>query len=371
MSGVFCLYTLTPASNIISSMERRTFIKNTAILSVAGTLISGKAISLDNDIKKMPVIKPARLSKNATIGLITPASAVSRSAFEKAIENMESFGFNVRFSENMRVRKGFIAGTDQQRLTDIHSMFENPDIHGIVCARGGYGTGRLLSKINYDIIKSNPKIFIGYSDITALLMAIYKQTGLICFHGPVGASEFSEFTSDHFKKVLIKGKGKIEISQPKSWDEQSDVEYQFLNINGGKASGELVGGNLSLLTSLMGTPYDVDFKDKIVFIEEVGESPYRLDRMITQLLNSGKLSQANGIAMGIFKGCETGPDDPDFGVAVSIKELIMDRFKGFDIPVVYGLPIGHIDDNATLPIGVQAELDADKGNLTIVESAVL
>lgn len=202
-------------------------------------------------------------------------------------------------------------------------------------------------------------------------MAIYKQTGLICFHGPVGASEFSEFTSDHFKKVLIKGKGKIEISQPKSWDEQSDVEYQFLNINGGKASGELVGGNLSLLTSLMGTPYDVDFKDKIVFIEEVGESPYRLDRMITQLLNSGKLSQANGIAMGIFKGCETGPDDPDFGVSVSIKELIMDRFKGFDIPVVYGLPIGHIDDNATLPIGVQAELDADKGNLTIVESAVL
>jgi len=316
------------------------------------------------------LIKPQKLNKGDTIGLITPASAVSREAFEKSIENLENLGFRVKYSENMRVKKGFLAGTDNQRLTDLHAMFENPDVAGVVCARGGYGSGRLLPHINYDLIKSNSKVLVGYSDITALLFAIHAKTGLVCFHGPVGASEYSDFTTDQFERTLIKGKNKSVIERPKHWDEIAEPTFELLKINTGTAKGALVGGNLSLMVSMMGTPFDLDFDDKIVFIEDVGESPYRVDRMLTHLLNSGKLHKAKGLALGVFAGCETQPDDPDFSQSLSLREVLEDRLANLNIPVLYGLPIGHIDDNATLPFGIEAELDVEKAKLTILDSGV-
>lgn len=351
-------------------MERRKFIKATALASMVTGLTFTAAKAKNKRSETHTLIKPQKLNKGDTIGLITPASAVSREAFEKSIENLENLGFKVKYSENMRVKKGFLAGTDNQRLTDLHAMFENPEVAGVVCARGGYGSGRLLPNINYDLIKSNPKVLVGYSDITALLFAIHAKTGLVCFHGPVGASEYSDFTTDQFEKTLIRGKNKSVIERPKHWDEIEEPTFDLLKINTGAATGALLGGNLSLIVSMMGTPFDLDFDDKIVFIEDVGESPYRVDRMLTHLLNSGKLHKAKGLALGVFAGCETKPDDPDFSQSLSLREVLEDRLANLNIPVLYGLPIGHIDDNSTLPFGIKAELDVEKARLTILDSGV-
>lgn len=354
---------------IFDCMDRRHFVKKTVAASAASLLAYNTTLAGTEDLSAL--IKPKALKKGDTVGLITPASAVSRQAFEKAVENLESMGFNVHFTDNMSVRKGFLAGTDQQRLDDLHRMFENSDINGIVCARGGYGSGRLLPFIDYDLIKANPKVLMGYSDITALLYGIHQKTGLVCFHGPVGASEYSDFTLRGFDQMVIKGRAGVKFEVPKSWVSRPDPAFQTIPLVAGQAQGALVGGNLSLMCSLMGTPYDIDFADKIVFIEEVGESPYRVDRMLTQLLNSGKLEAAKGIAMGVFNGCETKPDDPDFALSTSLESVLKDRFGKMKMPVLYGLPIGHIDDNATLPFGVTAELDVERASLKLLESGVV
>ena len=350
-------------------MNRRFFFKSTALLAGAASLPITTTAALVADAKT--ILKPAKLNKGDTVGLITPASAVTREAFEKAIENLEDLGFVVKYSENMRVRKGFLAGTDQQRLDDLHAMFSNEEVKGIVCARGGYGSGRLLQNIDYDLIQKNPKVLVGYSDITALLFAIHQKTGLMCFHGPVGASEYSDFTADQFEKILLKGKGSAKIGQPKSWKQIDDSAFDLIKIKPGQATGLLAGGNLSLVVSLMGTPYDLPYDNKILFLEDVGESPYRVDRMLTQLLNSGKLDKVKGVALGVFANCETKPDDPDFSQSLSLREVLEDRFSGLNVPVLYGLPIGHIMDNATLPFGAMAELNVDKATLEILESGVV
>lgn len=352
-------------------MERRKFLYTSLLAGGASLIGNSELMSKTFSETQNTLIKPKKLNKGDTIGLITPGSSLSRNTFEKAIFNIENFGFKVKYSNNMRVKKGFLAGTDKQRLDDLHNMFKDPNVDGIVCARGGYGSGRLLSFIDYDMIKSNPKVLIGYSDITALLLAIHKMTGLVCFHGPVGVSNFTDFTSTQFEKVLMNGKSKVKIEIPEQWDKKTENTYKTIKILGGKTTGTLVGGNLTLLSTAMGTPYDMDFDGKIVFIEEIGESPYRIDRILTQLLNSGKLDNARGLALGIFNDCEIKPTNPNFNLSLSLKEVLLDRLSKLNMPVIYGLPIGHIDDNATLPFGINAELDVDAGKLTILDNAVI
>lgn len=369
-------------------INRRKFLRNSSLAAGVGLASSSSVFgqSATKEQEPMTLVKPRRLSKGDTIGLITPASSISRSSFEKSLENLDELGFKVEYSKNMRASRGFLAGSNEQRVQDLHQMFENSNVDGIVCARGGYGTARILPELDYSIIKANPKVLVGYSDITALLYGIHKQTGLVCFHGPVGASTYTDFTRDQFEKVLMKGKSKVSIERPKEWDVEKEKEkedelippketeqsvYEQIQIRAGVAQGSLVGGNLSLLVSLIGTPYDIDFTDKIVFIEEIGESLYRVDRMVTQLLMSGKLQKAKGIALGVFKGCDLKPDDPGYDQSLSLKMVLKDLFEKLNIPVLYGLPIGHINDNATLPFGIDAELDVEKGRLTILESAVL
>lgn len=351
-------------------MDRRSFVKKTAVASAA-TLVTLDQLNAKSPKAHLQLIKPKKLKKGDTIGLIAPASAATRGAYEKAVENLEAMGFKIKTSENARIRKGFLAGNDKHRIEDLHAMFADDSVNGIVCIRGGYGSGRLLSGIDYDLIKANPKVLVGYSDITALLYAVHKNTGLVCFHGPVGASEFSDFTKDAFEDVLMKGKKSVVIKRPKEWQDLESKAFETIAIKEGVASGPLVGGNLSLMVSVLGTPYDMDFEGSMVFIEEIGESPYRVDRMLTQLLNSGKLDNAAGLALGVFKGCETSPNDPDYALSVSLKEVLMDRLAKLNIPVIYGLPIGHIDDNATLPFGIKAELNVEKGTLKLLEAAVV
>ncbi|RJE74425.1 LD-carboxypeptidase [Reichenbachiella sp. MSK19-1] len=351
-------------------MKRRNFIQKSSLTVAMGALGIQQAFSSNHRaIASTEVIKPKVLKLGDTIGLITPASAVSRSAFEKTLENIDRLGFKAVYSDNIRVKRGFLAGTDEQRLADIHAMFANDQVDGIVCARGGYGTGRLLSEIDYSIIKANPKVLIGYSDITALLYGIYQQTGLVCFHGPVGASNFTDFTTDGFNEVLMnKTKGTV-IARPKTWEEKG-ATYDTYTITPGSARGKLIGGNLSLVVSLIGTPHDIDFTDKIVFIEEIGESSYRVDRMLTQLLQSGKLEKVRGIALGIFNDCDYEEEDQSYPSSISLREVLEDRLEDLGIPVMYGLPFGHIADNATLPFGIEVELDASNHTLTLLESGV-
>jgi len=354
-------------------MDRRKFLITSSL--TAGAILAPETSSAelieDNEEPPLLIKKPQRLTKGDTIGLIAPGSGIGRLSFEKAIANLKKLGFKPHYTKNLRVNKSFLAGTDQQRVDDIHYMFSNTDVKGILCIRGGYGSNRLLPLIDYELIRNNPKVFMGYSDITALLYGIYSQTNLVCFHGPVGISSFNQYATNIFTREVIKAKNKIIIKRPKEWDDKIELAFNMVKISAGVAQGRLVGGNLSVLVSLIGTPYDIDFTNKIVFLEDIGEKPYKIDRMLTQLVQSGKLGKAAGVALGIFKECDYAPEDEAYDTSSSLHEVLKDRLSNLQIPVIYGLPFGHIKDNAVLPFGIQAKLNVDKNSLTIMESAVL
>jgi len=351
-------------------MDRRKFLVSTSLSLGAVSIPTFGMANKIGHANENPQLKPKRLSKGDVIGLIAPGSGVGRSSFEKAVATIKRLGFTPYYTENLRVNNGFLGGTDQQRVDDIHHMFENDTVNGILCIRGGYGSNRLLAMIDYALITSNPKLFMGYSDITALLYGIYSQTGLTCFHGPVGVSSFKDYAENIFVKEAVSGKKRLVIKRPKTWLEKEDNAFNSLIINSGKAQGILVGGNLSVLVALIGTPYDIDFSGKILFLEEIGESPYKIDRMLTQLLLSAKLAQLKGIALGVFIDCDDNPEDEDYDKSVSLEEVLKERLANLNIPIMYGLPFGHISDNATIPVGALAELNTNKESLTILESVV-
>jgi len=345
-------------------MNRRTFSKQ---LLAASTLPALPYLPKTTAVKKR--LKPKRLKKGDTVGLITPGSYISDEALETAVKNLEEEGFVVKLSKNIRAQRGFTAGSDQERLDDLHSMFADTQVDAVWCARGGYGCSRLLPNIDYKLIKRNPKVFIGYSDITALHTAIVQETGLVCFHGPVGASDFSDYTKMHFQKLLLEPQEPFTISLSADNVETGteDEVFQTQTIRPGKATGELVGGNLSLLAALAGTPYSFNAKNKLVFIEDIGEKPYRIDRMLTQLRQASNLDTAAGIALGIFADCQADEDD----LSLSLMETLTDRLADLDIPVIYGLSFGHITNQCTLPVGIAASLDTERRTLTVLEKAVL
>lgn len=339
-------------------MKRRHFIQKSSFLGLSPLAAGLPSVNAAKNVGGLPLIQPKALPNNATVRLVTPASALTRSAFERALENLDILGYRVKYSDNIRVRSGFLSGTDHQRLQDLHDAFEDGEADGIICARGGYGSARLLPHINYDLIRSNAKVFVGYSDITALLTAFYQKAGLICFHGPVGASRFNDFTIDHLQAVVEKGK-KVKLKNDGS-----------PALVGGKATGRLLGGNLSLVTSLIGTPQAMPFKGHLLFLEEIGESTYRIDRMLTQLAQSGLLEGVKGVAIGYFTDCDMEKEDSGFELSTSLKEVFRHHFDGLGVPVGYGFPFGHEDHNVTLPVGISAEMDADKGQIKLLESAV-
>lgn len=312
------------------------------------------------------LIKPKRLKKGDTIGLITPGSFIPDQALEKAIANVEKLGFKIVLGKHIRALRGFNAGTDEQRLEDLHTMFENPDIDGIWCARGGYGCTRLLPMIDYELVKNNAKVLLGYSDITALHNAFYQKCGLVTFHGPVASSTMTSYATTQFKKVLMEVHETQDIKLAAENKEVADELYQPKILNPGKARGTLIGGNLSLLAAMAGTDFAIDATDKLVFMEDIEEKPYRIDRMLTQLRQSGNLAKAAGFALGIFADCVPEPEDR----SLTLLETVGDRLQPLGKPAAYGLAWGHISNQATLPVGVQAELDADNYVLKLLESGV-
>ncbi len=302
---------------------------------------------------------PPRLRPGDTIGLITPGSYITDDGIQKAVANIESLGLKVVKGKNLRAENGFTAGTDAERLADLHAMFADPKVQAIWCARGGYGCGRLLPQIDYKLIRRNPKTLIGYSDITALAIAITKKTGLVTFHGPVGSSDFTDFTLGYLKNALLEDSAYRPITRPTTSPEGS--VYEAYTITPGKAVGPLWGGNLSLLAASVGTGYAPPIKGSLLFIEDIGEDPYRIDRMLTQLRQAWDLRQCAGIALGVFKGCEADADDR----SLTLRETLTERFANLGVPVAYGFPFGHIADMCTLPMGIQAEMDTEAMRLRI------
>jgi muramoyltetrapeptide carboxypeptidase len=342
-------------------MKRRDLLKGMATIPfLATTMLSQKST-------QTKTIKPKRLKQGDTVAIIAPSSGVSKEDLDFAVQNMADLGLKTKLGKSVSKVNGFLAGTDEERLDDLHWAFADKTIDAVWCVRGGYGATRFLPNIDFKIIKNNPKIFIGYSDITALHTAIYQNCGLVTFHGPVAASTFSDYAKKHVVNTLMNPTTpyKIELS-PDNIAKES-VAFKTEVITKGKVKGKLIGGNLSLLTAMAGTPFGLrDTKGKLLFIEDVGEKPYRLDRMFVQLKQSINLRELSGIALGIFTDCDA-PDDK----SQTVIDVVKDQLGSLGIPVIYGLSFGHIRDQFTLPIGVEAELDTEKATITFSETGVL
>jgi muramoyltetrapeptide carboxypeptidase len=315
----------------------------------------------------LPLIKPARLQPGQTIGLIAPASPVDDDELvHAAIETVASLGFQVKPGRHLFARHGYLAGSDAQRAADLNAMFGDPSIDAIMVLRGGYGSSRLLPALDYELMHRNPKVFMGYSDLTTVLNAITAQTGLVTFHGPIMHYTFTEYTLGELDKVLFTPQAPVVIGAPPPFAPQPgrvERTNRVTTIVGGKARGRLVGGNLTLLTHLLGTPYAPDFAGKILFLEDVREEIYRIDRMLTQLWLAGAFAQAAGVALGKFT---------EYGQVrgFTLAEVLAERCRAQPVPAVRGLMIGHVADMTVIPIGCEAELDADAGTLTLLETAV-
>ena len=312
----------------------------------------------------MAIIKPKRLKSGDLIGLISPASSPhDLTRINKSVEYLEKIGYKVEVGKNVGLVNGYLAGSDKQRLEDLHDMFRNKNVKAVFTLRGGYGSARLLDKIDYTLIKNNPKIFVGYSDINALQMAFYTKCGLITFAGPMAAVDFydeiSPFTEELFWRIVSSDKKIGRIENP-------NKEKIFV-LNKGRAEGRLLGGNLSILTSLMGTDYFPKLKDSILYFEEINEPPYRIDRMFNHLRLSKMLKGIRGIILGRFVDCyETDTEK----ATLTLNEVVLDYFNSVKMPVVYNFKHGHIKDNITLPYGIKCVLNASRDFFEIPESAV-
>ena len=313
--------------------------------------------------------KPDRLNYGDTIGIVAPASAPpDPKNIDRSVTALERLGFKAKLAPNVRQRWGFLAGSDRDRASDLMRMFADRSVKAVICVRGGYGTSRLLPLLDYRTIRANPKIFVGYSDITSLHCAFLVKSNLVSFHGPMLNSDFvktdfPDFTLQSFRKTLM------QPSPPGSICHGYRRKTVTI-LRRGKATGPLIGGNITLLCASLGTPYQPSFKNGILFFEDLDEVPYRFDRMLTQLLNAGLLQQLGGIAIGINANCKDPKAKHAKEYRQSLEDVFNERLLPLKVPVVAGLPFGHIPLNATLPVGVLVTLDAVKGDLTIDEPAV-
>ncbi|MBN8544791.1 MAG: LD-carboxypeptidase [Ignavibacteria bacterium] len=307
-------------------------------------------------------MKPSRLQENDLIALITPASSPSKiSRVEEGIKFLNERGYRTVMLPNCMKQKGYLAGSDQERIDDIHSAFSNEEVKAIISLRGGYGAGRLLQGIDYSIIRSNPKIFCGYSDLTTLQMAFLVKTGLVSFAAPMAAVDFagelSEYTLKSFFDIVESGKSG-EVIAPKGISMSGNRK--------GMASGKIYGGNLAVYCSMLGSEYLPDPSGKIFFFEDVSEPPYRIDRFLNQLFLNGYFEKAAGFIFGQFT-----EGDPGDGPTLSQAEVFEHYISKINKPVITNFPFGHVKDLYTIPFGIEVEIDSDSGIVVYKESAVI
>jgi muramoyltetrapeptide carboxypeptidase len=317
---------------------------------------------------KRPLIKPPRLREGELVGLIAPGGHTSDASIEKAVKRIEALGFRVKQGANLREVHGNYAGSVQQRIADLHAMFADPEVKAIWCIRGGSGCISLLSSIDYALVRANPKILLGYSDITALHLAIQRHAGLVTFHGPVASSGQSDYSTEHMLALLMDPAPTytIPMAMENARRAIEDPHYAIRTVHGGKATGPLIGGNLSMVSALAGTPYAADFRNSILFVEDVNEAPYRIDRWMTQLDLSVGLANAAGVMIGICENCEGHDED----ISLTLDQTLDMHLQPLTKPAVTGYSFGHIRNQFTIPMGIRATLDTERQTVTLLEAAV-
>ena len=310
----------------------------------------------------MNILRPARLKPGDLIGVVAPASpAFDATKIDRGVRYLETLGYRVKLGAHINKVKGYLAGEDHERVSDLHKMFSDKNVKAIVCLRGGYGTPRLLSLIDYKLIARNPKILVGFSDITALQLALWKRCRLITFHGPMVAVDMADvidpFTEEMFWRLVTSPKkaGLIPLlNEP-------------VTLFRGKATGRLLGGNLSLIVSLLGTPYQPDFRRSVLFIEDTDEEPYRIDRMLTQLYNASAFSRTVAIVAGQFTDCI--PKDTT-KPSLTVEQVLHEVAHKSARPFLSNLPFSHVPGKMTLPVGLKVRVNADARTIEYLEPAV-
>lgn len=307
-------------------------------------------------MKKLKVLKTGD-----TIGLICPSSAEDPEKIKYGIELIKSFGFNIKEGNHIYDRKGYLAGEDRHRAEDLMNMFKDPEVDMVLCIRGGYGAMRILPYLDFSVIADNPKIFMGFSDVTVLLNNIYKQCNFPTFHGPMGTSNLKD---EHTFRSFMDS---IKCIKEDKHIIKNPVDIKSFPLIKGKAIGNLVGGNLCLICSTLGTPYEIDFENNILFIEDIGESPYKIDRMLTQLLLSGKIQKCSGVILGGFTDCEL----KNHTNSLTLDEVFTDRLLNLNIPILSNFSSGHCYPKLTIPIGTKISLDSEKGEIEVLENILV
>lgn len=343
-------------------MNKRNFIKSLGL--TAGMLPFLGMQSRFLTAPTYPTLFPKPLQKGDLVGIISPSAAMAdEMQFLFAREAMEALGFEVVMGSHVANRRGHLAGTDAERAQDLNDMFAHPAVKAIVCLRGGSGAARILPLIDYKNIKRNPKPLLGYSDITALHQAIYAQTGLITFHGPNGSGSWNSFNARQFQKIFFDQELVRFENELVKGDDLVIKQNRIQTITPGIAEGIIVGGNLTVLTAIAGSPYLPDFKDKILFLEDVEEGPYRIDRMMSTLQLMGALDQIKGFIFGQCTGCE-----PSGGYgSLTLSQILEDFIAPLKIPAYRGAMIGHVPKQFIVPIGAKVRMDASKGWFEMTE----
>ncbi|MEN2283644.1 LD-carboxypeptidase [Algoriphagus sp. SE2] len=343
-------------------MQKRDFLKSLGLMASSAAALSFTFPGKEEFAK---TLKPQALKKGDAVGLVSPSSAsADRMQFTFAKEALEALGFRVKMGANAQNRRGHLAGTDQERAGDLNDMFADPEVKAIVSIRGGSGAARILPLIDYKQISKNPKPLLGYSDITALHCAIQAQTGMITFHGPMGSGSWNSFNVEQFQKLFFDHERvTYENIHPES-DDLVVKSNRIQTLTSGMAEGKILGGNLTVLTAISGSPYYPDFKDAILFIEDVGEDPYRMDRMMSTLKLNGTLDQIKGFIFGQCSDCEPGGG---YG-SLTLDQVLDDYILPLGIPAYSGAMIGHISKQFIIPVGAKVKMDADAGTFTLMES---
>ncbi|MEY2718993.1 MAG: putative murein peptide carboxypeptidase [Bacteroidota bacterium] len=344
-------------------MQRRSFIKSVSAAVAVTGLGSGVAQGAGSETQTpapLARVLPRGLRPGSTVGIVCPASAANPHDIKDFADLCKYWGVNVKLGKNVSKRNGYLSAPDNDRASEFMQFIEDPEVDAVVCARGGYGVMRILPMLDFTSIRQAGKIIMGFSDITALLIAANQLSGMVTFHGPVASSSFDEFTVKSLRQTVI-----AENQQAPS----TFTNSRLTTISAGVAQGKLTGGNLALVVSTLGTKYEIDTTDSILFLEEINEEPFRVDRMLTQLWLAGKLQTCKGVALGNFRDCEAKGTSIS-SVSFTLEQVFEQRLASLGVPVVYGLPFGHVRSKLTMPIGVQAELDATSKSLRILESAI-
>jgi muramoyltetrapeptide carboxypeptidase len=353
-------------------MHRRTLLALAAALPACASVRSLPKIvqTAPQVLEDLPLLKPPRLRAGDVVAMLAPSGFLSEESITGGMANLTALGLKPRLMPNARARWGSNAGSPEERAADLQAAFADDEIRAIWPVRGGSGCARVLPFLDYARIRRSPKVVVGYSDITSLHLALMRRAGLVTFHGPVANSTFTDYTVSGLRRVLFEGNAQVSYPRSSAHDARVARESAFavrsLNAAHTVAEGALVGGNLSVYASLLGTPFAPQVRDALLFLEDIGEAPYRVDRLLTQALQAAHATPISGVALGVFQRALPTDDEP----ALSLNEVLDSHFATSNIAAGYGFSFGHVTDQMTLPYGVRARMDTRSATLTLLEAGV-